>query len=290
MVRINCSPCLWRQFCQRCLICCLLLAAPLLAQETSKVRFNSLAEQFPNAPVSSFAVAQDQQGFIWLANQLDGLLRFDGYRLKPFTLLQPSGSEELSISTVQVDQQNRLWVGTWGYGLLMLATDRQHTRHWQLAGTLQRPANGQQGNLDQIQHIYHDQQRRIWVDTTAGVYLLDSQLQQQPLPVAVAKVLQKVRLWKMAQSQDGSLWFATAQGLVQLSTDLTRHRVWSLQDVIYAGKTSRYQEIRTILPVDNKLWLASTDGLFLFDLSTEQIKPLPHHQQQLSRINKLSQR
>lgn len=288
MVKINRSLLLWLQFCQRCILCWLLLAPPLLAQETAKVRFNSLAEQFPNAPATSFAVAQDQQGFIWLANQLDGLVRFDGYQLEPFTLLHPTGAEELSISTVQVDRQNRVWVGSWGYGLLMLSADRQHTRHWQLAGTLQQPANGQQGNLDQIQHIYHDRQQRLWVGTTAGVYLLDQQLQRQPLPAAVAGLLENIRIWKIAQSKDGSLWFATARGLVQLSADLSTHKLWSLQDVVYTGKTSRYLEVRTLLPVDNQLWLASSDGLFLLDPSSEQIKPLPHHQQQLSRINKLS--
>jgi diguanylate cyclase (GGDEF)-like protein len=278
----------WRFFCQLCLCCCLLAVAPVVAQEKANVRFSSLAEEFPNAPVTSFAVAQDQQGFIWLANQLDGLLRFDGYQLEQFQLLQPSGAEELSISTVQVDPQNRLWIGTWGYGLLMLAGDRQQQQHWQLAGTLAQPANGQSGSLDQIQHIYHDRQQRLWIGTTAGVYWLDSQLQRQPLPDSLKAQLEHIRIWKIDQSKDGNLWFATSRGLVQVSADLSSHKLWSLQDVDYPGKTSRYLEIRAILPVGDNVWLASSDGLFLLDLSAQRIQPLPHHQQKLTRINKLS--
>lgn len=288
MVKINRNLVLWQQFFQRIVLCYSLLAVPLSAQEAATVRFNSLAEKFPNAPVTSFAVVQDQQGFIWLANQLDGLLRFDGYQLAPFSLLQTTGSAELSISTVQVDRENRLWVGTWGYGLLMLSADRQQKRHWQLAGTLAQPANGQSGSLDQIQHIYHDRQQRLWIGTTAGVYWLDPQLQRQPLPDTLKAELEHIRIWTIAQSKDGSLWFATSRGLVQVSADLSSHKVWSLQDVDYPGKTSRYLEIRTILPVADKVWLASSDGLFLLDLPAQRIQPLPHHQQQLTRINKLS--
>lgn len=287
MVKINRNRAAWRQFFQRIVLCYCLLAVPLSAQEAATVRFNSLAEKFPNAPVTSFAVVQDQQGFIWLANQLDGLLRFDGYQLAPFSLLQPTGSAELSISTVQVDRENRLWVGTWGYGLLMLSADRQQKRHWQLAGTLQQPAAGQSGHLDQIQHIYQDKQQRLWVGTTDGVYWLDAQLQRQPLPDALTGILTKVRIWKIAQSKDGSLWFATSRGLVQLSADLTTHQQWLQQEVANTGDTNRAEEIRALLPVDHKLWFASSNGLFLLDLSSAKISPLPHHQQQLSRINQL---
>lgn len=256
MVKINRNRATWRQFFQRIVLCYCLLAVPLSAQEAATVRFNSLAEKFPNAPVTSFAVVQDQQGFIWLANQLDGLLRFDGYQLAPFSLLQPTGSAELSISTVQVDRENRLWVGTWGYGLLMLSADRQQKRHWQLAGTLQQPAAGQSGHLDQIQHIYQDKQQRLWVGTTDGVYWLDAQLQRQPLPDALTGILTKVRIWKIAQSKDGSLWFATSRGLVQLSADLTTHQQWLQQEVANTGDTNRAEEIRALLPVDHKLWFA----------------------------------
>jgi len=268
------------------LLCC--TALKVQAKEQAKIRFSSLADEFPNAPVTSFTIAQDQQGFIWLANQLDGLQRFDGYQLESFQLLKAAASADLSISTVLVDDKDRLWVGTWGYGLVMLAPDRRTQQHWQLAGSLSQPANGQLGNLDQIQAMFQDQQQRFWVGTTAGVYLLDPMLQRQPLPAALQKMFEKLRIWQISQGQTGELWFATSSGLIQVSADLTKHQLWSMQDVDYPGKTSRYLEIRTLLPVAGGVWLASSDGLFLLDYANNTIKPLPHHQSQLARSNKLA--
>jgi diguanylate cyclase (GGDEF)-like protein len=265
-----------------------IFASNLQANENVNIRFYSLADQFPNAPVTSFAIVQDQQGFIWLANQLDGLQRFDGYQLEAFHLLKTTAKEELSISTVFTDAADRLWVGTWGYGLLMLEPNRRSQQHWQLAGTLAQPANGQGGNLDQIQATYQDQQQRVWVGTTAGVYFIDSQLQRRQLPERLDQLLDKVRIWQISQSTTGDLWFGTSIGLLQVSADFTRHKLWSMQDVDYPGKTSRHLEIRTLLPVAEGIWLATNDGLFLLDIGAQQIKPLPHHQTQLKRSNKLA--
>lgn len=264
------------------------VALSVQAKEQTKIRFSSLADEFPNAPVTSFTIAQDQQGFIWLANQLDGLQRFDGYQLDPFHLLKIAPYDELSISTVLVDAKDRLWVGTWGFGLVMLAADRRTQQHWQLEGTLAQPANGQLGNLDQIQATFADQQHRLWVGTTAGVYYLDALLQRQRLPEALQQRFDQLRIWQISQSSNGDLWFGTSVGLIQVPADLSGHQLWSLDQVEYPNKTTRYLEVRTLLPVVNGIWLASSDGLFFLDNATKTIKALPHHQSQLTRSNKLA--
>jgi diguanylate cyclase (GGDEF)-like protein len=276
--------CLW-------LIPFLLLGTAALhshASQQKNIRFSSLADEFKNAPVTSYGLAQDQQGFIWLANELDGLQRFDGYQLEEFLVLPASASDKLSISTVMVDARNRIWVGTWGYGLVMLSEDRRQRQHWQLAGTLAQPANSQIGNLDQIQTTFEDQQQRLWVGTTTGVYYIDAQLRQQNMPAALQKILGKSRIWQINQGQDGQLWFACSEGLLQVSADLNSQQFWSLQQVEYANKTSRFLEVRTILPVVNGAWLATNDGLFFLDTAARVIKPLPHHMSQLARSNKLT--
>ncbi|MBU1437471.1 MAG: diguanylate cyclase [Gammaproteobacteria bacterium] len=258
------------------------------ASQQNNIRFSSLADEFKNAPVTSYGLAQDQQGFLWLANELDGLQRFDGYQLEEFLVLPPSASNELSISTVMVDSHNRIWIGTWGYGLVMLSEDRRQRQHWQLAGTLAQPADSQKGNLDQIQTTFEDQQQRLWVGTTTGVYYIDAQLRQQNMPAALQKILGKSRIWQINQGQDGQLWFACSEGLLQVSADLTSQKFWSLQQVEYANKTSRFLEVRTVLPVQNGVWLATSDGLFFLNSDAKTIKPLPDHMSKLTRSNKLT--
>ena len=62
---------------------------------------------------SVFAVAQDQQGFIWVGTA-DGLCRYDGYH---FTVFRPDPNDSSSISNnlircIHVDKKGNVWVGT----------------------------------------------------------------------------------------------------------------------------------------------------------------------------------
>ena len=223
------------------LLCSMLLcvAAPLCANN-SALRYHSLADDFMNAPVTSFALTQDRQGFIWMANQLDGLQRFDGYQLSEFAFAQGSAAitpqHSISVSALQVDRHNRVWVGSWGQGLGMWSADRQHFSRWpapkplftqQSSQVLTARAQQPTGNIQQIQALFADRKHRLWVGTTAGVYYLDSQDRPQQLNQHIHQRLSALRFWQISQGLDHSLWFATSEGLYQLSDDLTELKLWS---------------------------------------------------------------
>lgn len=68
------------------------------------------------------AISQDTTGFIWMATQ-DGLNRFDGFRFQTFRreFSVPSSLPNNHIRCLLTDPQNRLWVGTFGGGIGLIA-------------------------------------------------------------------------------------------------------------------------------------------------------------------------
>ena len=62
-------------------------------------------------------IIRDSLGFIWVGT-VDGLERYDGYRIKDHHNL-PDDPNSLSSNTIMslfVDRHQRLWVGTWVTG------------------------------------------------------------------------------------------------------------------------------------------------------------------------------
>ena len=70
-----------------------LLAAVLMLFSgfvSASMQFSSLAQQHADAPLISYDIKQDQQGYIWFASELDGLQRFDGYEISRRKVLSDS--------------------------------------------------------------------------------------------------------------------------------------------------------------------------------------------------------
>jgi len=60
------------------------------------------------------AIVQDHRGFIWIGT-LRGLCRYDGYRVKVFTLIPPDSVAAIidnRVDTLHLDHEGTIWVGT----------------------------------------------------------------------------------------------------------------------------------------------------------------------------------
>ena len=129
-----------------------------------------------DAPLSQpgvvYDLAQDQQDFLWLAGEYDGLLRFDGEDYLRF--LPPAVLAKASISQVAADQHNNLWVGSWGHGLWRLDSSR---RYWQ---QIALPTDSQH-----IQILKFDAAHNLWIGTARGLFVLKA-AQISALPQDVA--------------------------------------------------------------------------------------------------------
>lgn len=198
-----------------------------------------------NTPGVVYSVTQDQQDYLWLAAEFEGLLRYDGQEYLRF--MPPGPRRAVSFSQVVSDSQNQLWVGTWGNGLWRLDSRR---REWQQINSA-LPADAR------IQSMLLGQNQMLWVGTTAGLFRLTTGSQQAELWQPLAGQ----RIWQLTEQDDGTLWVATSNGLYRQPADSTAKGEWLKQAEF------RDKEIRTVAVQGQHLLVGQRAHLHLLDLS-----------------------
>jgi diguanylate cyclase (GGDEF)-like protein len=198
-----------------------------------------------NVPGVVYGITQDQQDFLWLAAEFEGLLRYDGQEYLRF--MPPGPRRAVSYSQVVSDKHNQLWVGTWGNGLWRLDSQRQH---WQQINS-SLPANAR------VQTLYLSRQQVLWIGTTEGLF----QLNPDNLQAELWQPLAGQRIWQLTEQDDGTLWVATSKGLYRLPPTPAAQGEW-LQQVEF-----RDQEIRAIAVQGQRILVGLRAHLYLLDLA-----------------------
>jgi signal transduction histidine kinase/ligand-binding sensor domain-containing protein len=95
-----------------CLVCALLMAAPVHALDPNKrltqYMHTSWRIQDGSAPADMFSVVQTSDGFLWLTSGSQGMYRFDGIRFVPWTLTVDGRTIDHVVS-VHSDHTGGLW-------------------------------------------------------------------------------------------------------------------------------------------------------------------------------------
>ena len=245
------------------LVFVLLMLLPCAAM--ASMQFSSLVQQHADAPLISYDIKQDNKGYIWFASELDGLQRFDGYELSRWKILTDAELQSgmANVNQLLVDSQQRLWVSTWGQGVTLLNNKRDIVMRYHSKA---KPA--QQLPSDRAQSFFEDKQQRIWIGTVEGLRYIQA---------ADHKVLHKVeqlpdlRVWQVTQSVNGTLWLATSKGLYSLSEDLTQLQHRPLPALADEDTHRNPTEIRTLLLVEEGLWLGTQLGLFFFNFELGRV-------------------
>ncbi|MDR7121294.1 diguanylate cyclase [Rheinheimera soli] len=230
----------------------------------ASMQFSSLAQQHADAPLISYDIKQDQKGYIWFASELDGLQRFDGYELSRRNILTETElqSAMANVNQLFVDSQQRLWVSTWGQGVTLLDQQLSISMRYH---TKASPA--QQLPSDRAQSFFEDKQQRIWIGTVEGLRYVDA---ADPSRLHRVQLLPELRVWQVTQSDDGTLWLATSKGLYSLSDDLQQVEHKALPTLSDEDANRNPAEIRTLLLVEQGLWLGTQLGLFFFSFELGQ--------------------
>lgn len=160
-----------------------------------------------------FAMAQDQQGFLWFAGK-NGLARYDGYRVDLFRH-DPDDPHSLSsndINDLLVDRQGRLWIATLSGGGLNRFDFASRT----FVRYSRDPTNPHSIQSQNLYALAEDSRGGLWLAThDAGVLRLDhatghfSQIPQ----------LASVAVRDLAIDRFDNIWAATSdRGLYRLHT------------------------------------------------------------------------
>jgi len=159
------------------------------------------------------AIAQTPDGYLWLGTR-EGLIRFDGVRFKVFDSRTTPEITQDQILSLLADRQGRLWIGTWGGGLVRL-DGGQFTRF--------SSEDGLPGDL--ISTIFEDRQGRLWVGTDgAGLARAEAGRSSNPEMGAPQRFVAETSRGALGLSirdiaeDEGGLWVATEAGLARLES------------------------------------------------------------------------
>ncbi len=142
----------------------LFLYAGLLHAQYRVMSFDHISRNNGLSQSAVFAIAQDQQGFIWFGTQ-DGLNRYDGYTFKVFKHISGK-SNSISDNWVNVlcpDRAGNLWIGTAAGGL-----NRYDSKTESFLSYQHNDNDTASISSNNVTAIYEDQQGLLWVGTNGG--------------------------------------------------------------------------------------------------------------------------
>src|SRR6056297_637347 len=159
-----------------------------------------------------YDIVQDDDGYIWLATGF-GLNRYDGINFRNY--FEEQGLNSSRLRSLLKDDQGRIWVGSES-GVNVIEDDSIH------ADPDYRALNN-----STVISIYQDTLGDMWFGTDGnGVWHYSDGI--QIAQYTTSNGLGNNRVRAIAESEDGTLWFATRGGLTVLESG--NFRTYNLDD------------------------------------------------------------
>ena len=213
----------------------------------------SIEQGLSNSTV--FSIVQDRNGAVWMATQ-DGLNKFDGYNFKIYRNERnnPASIGSDDISTLYVDAENTLWVGSYG----MLSEFNKHKDCF-----VNYEIDLLKNKKVRINSIVEIDNYNLLLATNNGILAFDKKSKRftffQTLAISNVNVLSFAL-------QNENVFIGTGRGLFVYNLI---NKSLKQENTLFSNKT-----IQSILPASvNKLWIATEgDGLFYYDLATKETR------------------
>lgn len=147
----------------------------------------------------------DRNGDLWFTAGWQGIFR---YNLKKKELVAFRQEAIINAWCICIDQENRIWVGTHGYGLGCYDQQKKQFE------SIQIPIESEKNIQDDIYRIFYDNYNNLLIGTANGgikiISLVDKQL--KPFPIESDK---KGNLFirDIMRRSDNELWIATESGI-----------------------------------------------------------------------------
>lgn len=214
-----------------------------------------------------YAVIQDARGLLWFGSP-NGVNIYDGYGFLPFQqdVLAEMDEAELNTSELFIDREGRIWIGTWGAGLLCYEPESGRLRTF-----LHDPADASSLSHNRIQTIFQDSQGRIWIGTNGGglnLYLPETASFQHWSERNSG--LLNSRIWCILEGIDGNLWLGTSLGLHRF---VVEEETFESYRAGLGGHGLSHDEVRCMARgADDRLWVGTRKGLNRFDPMSGQFE------------------
>lgn len=204
-------------------------------------------------------VVRDDDDQLWLATNLNGLIRLD-----PESLATTSYLPDNRIWGLEIDHRQNVWTGSWAGGLTRLEPESGQMKHYRSGVDSRRSPVS-----DQIRCLYLENEQFLWIGTENGLSRMDLQtetfthFQNEP---DNARSLSNNLVWGVCKQANGTIWVATNSGLNKLDPETgTFERFYEKQGLPSNGVYGLLEDSR------GTLWVSTVNGLARMITGTEGI-------------------
>ena len=232
-----------------------------------------------------YSIFEDKNSVFWIGTWnggLDKIIPIDGddnnftflhYRNDPDNV--NSLSQNKIVSIVEAQNENELWIGTWGGGLNKFNPATEQFIHFK-----HNPNDPNSLSNDRVQALYRSALRpsELWIGTYGGglnKLIVNQQMEDTPeflifknSPDNMNSISSNI-VRSIYEDLTGTLWIGTEQGLNKL--DFKERNAISPKFIRYTEKDGLPNSVvQGILEdEDGFLWLSTNNGLSKFDPNTE---------------------
>ena len=232
-------------------------------------------------------IFEDLQGNIWVVLYQKGVLFiphytdvFKNYGFNPFNPARSIGTD--CVISVLEDSHGDIWIGTDGSGLYRIHSKDQRIDHFSQDTKPAIPSNV-------ITALFEDKDGNIWIGTfVSGMFRynrksgqFDSLHQKTDSPNS----LSHNHVTKFVQDADGYLWIAMNGGGISrfdpVKNELKQYR--STGDINRENQLSSNWVYDLLIDDKGTMWIATSNGVNVFDMKTETFTNLSSREPSLNR-------
>jgi len=224
-----------------------------------------------------WSIAEDSSGDIWLATDGGGVARWER-STEQFQQFRhdPRNSHSLAsdaIRTLLIDSQGRIWAGTFDRGVDVLDPRTGDVRHF-------RHRDGDPRSLaaDAVCAVYADHSGRIWIGTNGGLSRYEPSTDSfvNLGTTASGANLSDLRVRAIREDHTGALWIGTNRGGLN-RLDPNTGRMTAFRHDSNDSRSLSHDRVLAVLEDDSqRLWVATSDGLNLFNRESESFVRYGH--------------
>ncbi len=244
---------------------CLLLTSASAVESTisreptpvNLLKFSSLTTSDGLAQSYVFSIAQDKQGFIWLATE-DGLDRYDG---KSFVHYRHNATDENSLADnfvrkVYIDKKNTLWIATEN-GL------SKYNRQLDNFDNFTHISNNKNTlQDDKIWDIYQDSANNIWVSTSQGLHIYNAINKHFTRIKIKGYEHLLVEVKTIFQDKQKNYWMGTYDSGIFIVNENLTYAI-SLADKNKWDINIPAKGLYDVKIIEGEYWLATDNGVFI---------------------------
>ncbi len=235
---------------------------------------------FDTGGVPTFAVIQDQDGFLWMGSQSNGLVRYDGYDVTYFKAGKNSVSSNY-VTAIFEDSAGILWIGTLGGGL------NKYDKH---TGTFTWYTHDPDKTNSIVNNNFsmslpliledRDNPDILWLGTEGGLERFDKHAEtftHYRHDPDDENSLSDNQVLAIVQDRDGIIWVGAGKdGGLNRFDPKTETFTQYQHDSENPNSLSENQILSLLADGDGLIWIGTRNGLKTFDQRSEKFTHYTH--------------